>query len=80
MKTSQKLKNMDKEEQADFENRRKIMLNEIQHLSETHHIDLVAVLNYQNQGLIPNIVFVNVKKQWEESRKEKPEVIPTLEV
>jgi len=78
MKLGNIRKKIDKEKETDYNNRKKMMLNEIQELVKQYEIDLVPVINYGQTALNCAIAFVDMKGQPKTEPKEEP-VEPKIE-
>ena len=76
MKLGNIRKKIDKEKETDYNNRKKMMLNEIQELVKQYEIDLVPVINYGQTALNCAIAFVDTRGLKKEPEKDNS----TLEV
>lgn len=69
-KTAKAARKEIKDKEADYKARQEAFTKEIKALSAKHKIDMVAALQYKQTALVPVIVMVDVKDQYEHMTEE----------
>jgi hypothetical protein len=72
-KTSKAERKENEAAKQDYLLRKEAMFREIRDLSQKYRIDLVPVINTTEQGIVPMIAFVDVKKEYEHMTAEAKE-------
>lgn len=83
----EKLNKQQRAEKKDAEERVKEFGEEVKKLSEKYRVDIRGSLDYRREGVVPMLVFVDVKKQYEAMtaqakamEAEKAKASPVLKV